>query len=198
MLSLFVLSNPSCATALFWNSFVFPSISVNLVPEVEVQWLVIRCCVQFLGKRQSSLGWSYVWHLHMYIKCIFYFLPLYSTYTAADKTRQMHFHWQRLTECFGVERIFGDGILHSLSPLHHGRIDCFITKWSLMDEYWVWASVKSEDDNSVLLMPLEGEVNLLNCLEVLQFPIKCLKQSFSTFAMAWPTFSSYPPFYPCI
>lgn len=53
-----------------------------------------------------------------------------------------------------------------------------------MDEYWVQASVKSEDDNSVLLMPPKGEVNLLNCLEVLQFLIKCLKQSFSTFATA--------------
>lgn len=51
-----------------------------------------------------------------------------------------------------------------------------------MDEFWVWASVKSEDDNSVLLMPLKGEVNLLKCLEVLQFPIKYLKLSVSTSA----------------
>lgn len=142
-------------------------------------------------------GWC-LCHLHMHIKCRFYFLPLYSTYPAADKGRQMHFHWQSLTESFGVERIFGDGIWSSLSPLHCGRIDCFISKWSLMDEYWAWASVKSEDDNSVLLMPLKGEVNLLNCLEVLQFPMKCLKQSCSTFATAWPAPSSYPPFYPCI
>lgn len=90
----------SYIAALFRTALCLLS-SVSLVPEEVGQWLVIRRCAQFWAERQSSSCWQYVCHLHMYIKCMFYFLPLYSTYTAADKARQMHFHWQRLTECFG-------------------------------------------------------------------------------------------------